>query len=61
MGHKKTTDPVPDEDKVKKINGTANNKWQIAKASDNASVVQLLNEDYEPFAVDQGTIWFKKK
>lgn len=57
----KKTEPIADDKKIKKIDGNQNNKWQLAKATDTESVKQLLDEDYEPFAVDYGVIWFKKK
>lgn len=47
--------------KEKQIQGNSNNKWSVAFASDDDQIKALLDDDWEPFAVDQGLIYFKKK
>lgn len=60
MGTKKT-EQMPDKDLKKIIKGTSNNKWELAKASNEQSLIELLDADYEPFSVDNGVVWFRKK
>ena len=36
-------------------------KWSIAKAILVADILSLLNDDWEPYAVEDGFHWFKKK
>lgn len=50
--------------KIKKkdiLEPTGNNKWSVASAAHEDEIKELLEEDWEPFSVDQGKIWFKKK
>jgi hypothetical protein len=57
----KKTEELSEDKKTKKIKADRNNKWEIAYATDEETMKALLSEDYEPFSVDQGLVWFKKK
>ena len=54
----KKTDKKQDR---KEIKPDQNNKWALAYASDIDDIKFLLGDDYEPFTVDNGRVWFKKK
>ena len=57
MAKKKISKKVSNKKKV----DSEGNKWNLASASSDEEVRELLNEDYEPFAVSDGSIYFKKK
>jgi len=46
--------------KIKK-HESKGNKWKLANAAADEDVIELLEEGFEPFAVDDGKVWFKKK
>lgn len=48
-------------DNVKEYKGNGNNKWSVVSAASPEDITVLLDDDWEPFAVDAGKIYFKKK
>ena len=47
--------------KKKEISGNQNNKWSVSFAANEDEIKELLDDDWEPFSVDMGLIYFKKK
>ena len=46
---------------IKKIIKADGNNWQIATAAHEDEIKELLTEGFEPYSVDQGIYYLKKK
>ena len=52
----------PKEVKNKRtLEGQGSNKWKIATATSDRELIELLEDDFEPYSVDQGVHYLKKK
>jgi len=53
----KTTKKITDKKEIL----SKTKEWSLATASSDDDLITWLDEGYEPFAVDQGLIYLKKK